>query len=437
MSSTNSQKKIKFSSRFPLIVLLVFIVASLFHSYFVLNIKLVSPFISIFIGAWKELIFISLVVWLVLRFIFFRVVIKNKFLWFATIFLTVYGLLIGTMSGNSIYDVVVNARDFMLPIFFYLTITNLPPAKINGFKFIVLTLVFFLGVHGIVALFDYIIFNGNPESIWVFEIFSNIDKGVPFADSNFIRDGKLRAMGFFASPLEYSMALLFALFLYSFYFVLSKSMFTKLLSSLSFFIFLLFLIVAGVRIWIVSYIIGIITIFLLYRTNKIINKKIVFILIPFIFVLITFLNIIFDFGMNDLSSLGRLDQYIFVPLMMMKNLLGFGFGDIGSKGSFSADSSVLTLLMAFGFIFVLVYIFIVVKIFIKPLEFISMIKIHNKNIHFNVLTFSVFSYCVAFLYTSFFHEAIFYNFQYILFIFLGLVTNVFENEILSCNNLKL
>ena len=420
--------RMKLNSRFPMIVLLVVVLFSSFHSYLVLTTKLTSPLLSIFIGSWKEMLFFALGAWFVLRWIFFRVAIKNKGLWFATIVLTIYGVAIGATSGASAFEVVVNARDFMLPLFFYLIVCNLPLATRRSIKLAVLSLIILLAVHGIVSLYNYITFDGRPESIWVYEIFSNLEKGVSFGTANFIRDGKLRAMGFFVSPLEYSMTLLFALFLLTFYFVLSRSLLTKLLVIILMGVFLLFLLIAGVRVWIISYMLGIVTIGLLHMAKKINNKKIIYILSPLALVTITFVNIIFDFGMNDLSSLGRLDQYVLVPLMMIQHPLGLGFGDIGSKGSFSADSGVLTLLMAFGWAFVGLYLFVIVRIFMKPVEIMHQIASSKTNYHFRVFVLALGAYSIASMYTIFFHESIFYNFQYLLFIFLALATRRLETE---------
>lgn len=378
------------------------------------------------------MLLLVLAAWLVLLQVISRCAIKNQALWFATISLTLYGVLIGIANGSSVYDAAVNARDFMLPFVFYLIIGNLPLISRQGNALSVMLLIVFLSVHGMVSLYNYFTFNGSPESIWIYDILSDIDKGVSFGVANYIRDDQLRAMGLFVSPIEYSLTMLFGLFLSTFYFILGRCRLIKFWSILLIITFCSFLLVSNVRIWIVCYLIGMVTVYLVYKARKISRKKTYFILVPVSFVIASFLNIIFDFGFNDLSSIGRLDQYTSVLEMMIEKPLGLGFGDIGSKGSFSADSALLTSLMAFGWFFICLYLYMVLHIFMKVIQFINSISYNStNNLHFRVLFFSLIAYCAAYLYTFFFHEGIFYNFQYLLFMFLALVTNKFGNELMT------
>jgi len=409
--------------KLPIALIFSFSFLTLFHSYLYLNSKIILPEVSFFIGSWKEQIFLIILFLYIFSGINLHKIYHFWRFWFLSILLTIYGIILGLFNGWPFFDIIVNARDLMLPIYYFLIISLFPSIKYEYFRIIILIIIIGLIIHGFFGLYDFMTFDGSLDKIWVYNIFSNIDKGVIFAAPNFIRDGNLRAIGLFVSPLEYSMTMLFGLYLITFYLILYSNLIIKIAFIFLLFLFFIFLFVSGVRVWIISYILGVVSVIFIAHIKSLKLRINIIYVISLGAVAITFINLNYDIAFNDLSSLGRLDQYSLVPSLMLQNPLGFGFGEIGAKGIYSADSSILSLLMAFGWIMIIIYLTIIKNIITKLIKSTDIIYHKNSNIHIRVLFFSLVAYSTSLIYTFFFHEIVFYNFLYLFFILIAILIN--------------
>lgn len=404
----------------------------LFHSYIILNFRTISENLYLAFGLWKEILFVILLLSVLIKKMFSKVEIKEKKVIVIVSILLCYGVGLGFVNEYDLKDVILNARDFMLPFCFFIVLSNNAVKYKYSIKYINYLIIILFAIHGGISIHNYVTFDGSIDKIWVSSHFSNIEKGVEFHESNYIRNEKLRAIGLFSSPLEYSMSILLPLFL-SIYYVICLPSFPKKLIML--FVFALFLVsayVANVRTWVIGLVLGIAVTYFVkkYKDRKILGK-VIFIVIPLVAIAATFVFLLSGLT-SDLSALGRIDQYITVPLKIIEKPAGLGFGNVGPKGSISADSNILSLPLAFGIVGALLYIYLTLYLFFRLLDYSNLI-FNNKrmNVHYKVLYFSMISYGAAYIYVSAFQYSLFYGIQYLLFILIALLLNKFTENKLS------
>lgn len=407
----------------------------LFHSYIILNLRAISENLYLVFGLWKEIIFFTFLLHLLLRKMFSKFIIKEKKVIVVVTILICYGVGLGFLNNYELRDVVLNARDFMLPFCFFIVLSNNAVNYRYSVKYINYFIMILFAIHGGISIYDYLTFDGDINKIWVSSHFSDIEKGVEFHESNYIRNEKIRAIGLFSSPLEYSMSLLLPLF-FSFYYVKCLFNFPKKIIML--FVFAFFLVsahVANVRTWLIGFVLGVVVTYFVekYKDRKIFGKVIFFVL-PLGAIVATFIFLLSGLT-SDLSALGRIDQYKMVPLKIIENLAGFGFGDVGPKGSISADSNILSLPLAFGIVGALLYICLTLYLFFRLLAYSDLI-FNNKlmNVHYKVLYLSMISYGAAYIYVSAFQYSLFYGIQYLLFILIALILNKFTENMKSISD---
>ncbi len=194
--------------------------------------------------------------------------------------------------------------------------------------------------------------------------------------------------------------------------------------------FLLSAYVANVRTWAICFVLGIaVTYFVKKYKGRTVLSKVIFSVIPLLAIAATFAFLLSGLT-TDLSALGRIDQYITVPVKIMERPAGLGFGDVGPKGSISADSNILTLPFAFGIVGAILYIYLTLYLFFRLLDHSVVIFDKNRvNIHYKVLYLSMISYGAAYIYVSAFQYSLFYGIQYLIFILIALLLNRFaENK---------
>jgi len=414
-------------------LLFVTITLLLFHSYITLNSKYVSEYLYYLFGSWKETLFLLLFTAFFAKKILGYGNLKEVKLALITLFLICYGTSVGIINNYNLIDIIVNARDFMLPFVFYFLFANKCYDYKYNIKYINYLIIILFAVHGFVSVYSYLVFDGDIEKIWVAKYFTNIEKGVGFSESNYVRNEKLRSLGLFSSPLEYALSMLMPIFILFYYAICAKKLINKIIIGILLSVYLLFAYVANVRTWLICFLLGIAVSFLVYRSlgRKKLCKKIFFgAPLSVIFATFAFLCS----GMTgELSALGRIDQYIEIPRLIFENLAGFGFGDVGPKGSLSADSNILTLPLSLGILGATLYIYLNYGVLCRLLDYATIVLTENKSgIHSKVLCLSLLSYGTSYIYASVFQFTMFYAIQYIFLILIALIPTIIrehENKI--------
>jgi hypothetical protein len=266
-------------------------------------------------------------------------------------------------------------------------------------------------LHGCVALYDYLSYSGDPNDIWTAKFFSRADHGVPFSAVNYVRDGKMRGLGLFVTPIEFCISCVFAFLVSFFQFKSSNHLLSRLTHLCSAGFFLILLMISGTRVWVPAIFSGV-TSMLFLHWNR--SNTWLFYLPPFFLSVITFFTIAFNLNWFDLSFQSRVVQYSAVFLNFEDHLVGSGFGPIGAKYDLAYDSSLVSVIVALGFPVSMVFCFIAVSICnilvsyperafdaFRPICDNARILAYRKGL-------VIFSSCSAFIF--FFHESMFYSF---------------------------
>lgn len=368
-----------------------------FQSYIFMNIKSYNENFYYFYSLWKEVVFISLGFFIIIKRDIFFNAIKNKFLikyLLMIIALSLYGIVIGFLKGYGLFNIFVGARDIMLPLFFFYIFSTFDMDSKN-IKYINYSLVVIFLIHTIYGSYSYLTFDGDPSKLWFYDIYSNVEEGVGFEGVNYIRNDKLRASGMFTSPIEYSLSLVLLLYVSIYYIIFHKSFSSKAVFFLISIFFTIGIYISQVRTSFIVFLIGFLIFLIVFKTNiKISYKKFTSAFIPISIVLVSLIYLSMNISefLVDESSLGRLKQYGESYILLSSSIVGYGFGNIGTKGEFAFDSNVIISLLAFGWIGGIIYLGLYISILFNLISKVKLIYSSNTDIHFKVLYLSLISY---------------------------------------------
>ncbi len=297
---------------------------------------------------WQELIF------LFSCFFFIREKKKMPSEFWVFLILGLIGLICGVINSNPADQIIQGFRLYLLlPFALIILLKTGIFEKFNVLIPAYILLAFcFLSV--LYSLWLDSQFQGDLQQLWFYDF---VDKRHPVeaARFNYIRDGGLRASGFFISPLVQSAALGFAALLCFRIFVQNwPANARQLLLGLILIIFILGLYYCRTRIGWVIFGGGLFQWFGPKYLNK--NRPFSPFLVPGALILITFLWLLSGFS-TEPSANGRLDQYAF--FLREFSFWGFGFGHPLTMTLF--DSLVISSALLFG-IFSILYLLIPVSI---------------------------------------------------------------------------
>lgn len=392
--------KSKSSASILFISLLLF-----FHSYIFINIRNYHENYYYFYSAWKEITITGLFLFIFLNSKYHQKIKSNLIFFIIISLLTIYGILTGFYQGFDTFKVFLSARDIMFPVYFFYFFSLVKLKDIN-FKSINTVLILIFSIHTIYGLYNYLTFDGNPYTLWFYDYLESKGNNIGFEYPNHIRNNHLRSAGMFTSPIEYSLNLVFLVFISIYYLVFQKKTVNSIYFTISSLFFILGIYISQVRTSLIVLLMGLCVFFGLYKTNlSSKNKKILSFTIPFALVIgsIVYLSSNLSGFMVDESALGRIDQYLELTNLVINQPLGYGFGNIGTKGEYAFDSNLIICLLAFNLIGGIIYLSIYVFIFFKLLDSFEQVK-GSDNQHLKVLYFSIISYFICSIY--------FFAFQY-------------------------
>jgi len=306
------------------------------------------------------------------------------------------GLLTGLKNGASLFSALISLKDYTL-FYLFLLFSRYRPV-IKFFKNIKLTFIYFAMISIFLLNFSYTVwmylnFRGDLNILWFHEYYQNLY-------FNYIRNGHLRATGFFDTPIQNSIFFGFTtvFFLYSLIYGPKKVLYSI------FMFFLTFLSISGLymthtRIGFVIILIALIMIFM----RKFRNSSILPFIITLSIVFFSFFYIILF--SKEPSAVGRIFQYenLFNKLMGNKSLLysGYGFGNVGPKTkNIAADSAIIESIYTFGLFWAMVYILLFIRLFKKIWKYLSRIQSGKLFFEFSNVFF------LSLLYISFFHSLV-------------------------------
>lgn len=272
------------------------------------------------------------------------------------------------INGMEVNILITGFRCFFVPILCAYIVTYKEGINIKPRIFEIISLLMV-----IYAIFQVYCFSGNLNELWVYE--SQYDSyGENLIDKayyNYLKNGSLRAISFFVTPIDLSItSAACSLFFICTYINLKKFnyLFFSIFSILGIFL-------SQTRIGFFTLLIGI-GIIIYLKLNKVAKKKCL-IGGPLILIVITLLYVVL-IGDIDLSALGRLTQYI--EFNQNFSILGRGLGD--QSGVFSYDSFILCCLNLFGISGILYLSFYI-------LLFSKVIKIYNQKKRDSLITFTI------------------------------------------------
>lgn len=272
------------------------------------------------------------------------------------------------INGMEVNILITGFRCFFVPILCTYIVTYKEGINIKPWIFEIISLLMV-----IYAIFQVYCFSGNLNELWVYE--SQYDSyGENLIDKayyNYLKNGSLRAISFFVTPIDLSItSAACSLFFICTYINLKKFnyLFFSIFSILGIFL-------SQTRIGFFTLLIGI-GIIIYLKLNKVAKKKCL-IGGPLILIVITLLYVVL-IGDIDLSALGRLTQYI--EFNQNFSILGRGLGD--QSGVFSYDSFILCCLNLFGISGILYLSFYI-------LLFSKVIKIYNQKKRDSLITFTI------------------------------------------------
>jgi hypothetical protein len=255
--------------------------------------------------------------------------------------LATIGLITGLLNGNPPDQLIQGFRLYLLlPFSLYLLFESRIFRELNA----LIPAGIFLGFCVLSVLYSLWLdhqFDGNLRILWFYDFVDKIHP-VELARFNYIRNGGLRACGFFISPLIQSAALGFASLLgFCFFIQPQKSFLINVLTSLIVVLFTLGLFYCRTRIgWIIFS--GGLLQWLAWPLLKKFRNFAPFI-VPGLFVAITFAWLLSGFS-SEPSANGRLDQY---ALLFEKfRFAGYGFGHPLTMTVF--DSFIISSALLFG-----------------------------------------------------------------------------------------
>jgi len=398
----------------------LFLFLNLFFMYDIINIK--GDFIiqlldiKLVLLTWKEVFFLELITIYIIQ-----KTIKDNFrfskgeliFWLSIAFFSIYGLTLGISNG--IVPVIKSWRSYLFPfVFFYLIAYFLDVKKDSFFKFINYLIIFFGTVMAIYSIYSFLIFSGNLNDIWdyKFVLDAKMKAGLidaRFVDYQFLRNGNLRASGFFVSALEYAMFMPIPTLLSFGYFKFNKNIkkiFFAIITVINFF----GIYVAQVRAGILLVFMGIILMFLIDKFKPSLRYLL---FSQFLLIMVTFLSMIFGDYVHDASALGRILQYVMA--FMNFKVIGYGLGSKFVTTMF--DSWYISIFMLFGVVgvfFLYAHIHILKKIYNYKFEF-------NNNHHLFISWITISSYFVMVFYLFSIHFSVGSHQLYILYLYVFLL----------------
>ncbi|MFN8575918.1 MAG: hypothetical protein U0354_03600 [Candidatus Sericytochromatia bacterium] len=373
------------------------------------------------LSSWKEIAFVLIIIISLLffpyKFLDFKKNVSIKFLLIIVI-LSIYGIIVGLGNKYNIFNVMVDNRDIMLPLYYFVLFLVMK-FEVKNYKLLNYFLLFFISIHSVEAIYSYFTFSGNVKELWFYENAVSSTTGLQFDPVNFVRNDKVRATGFFSSPLEYSLTLVFFLYINLYYILADSKWLNKIFFVLNFIFISSAIYVSQVRTSFLTFFMGGLVFLFIYSNRvKLKYKSFIALFTPISYVILTFVYLSFNISdfLKDPSSLGRITQYIEAFELLTSKFGGIGFGNVGPKGEYGFDSNVLVSLMAFGWLGGIIYNFIYLYIYIKLISYISTVKLYSKDINFNVLYFSILSYYSCFIYFFAFQYTLSFALQYLIMI---------------------
>ncbi len=250
-----------------------------------------------------------------------------------------YGIAKGIFAGYGSINVLKAGYEtagplalFILILISRVTVKNLQLGLIRPIFIIAL-------INGIYTAYQYF-FITDYKMLWFYQPL--IAMGQELHEWSFSSDGVIRGVGLFTSPLENVYLILFVT-----YYLAIRT----LKKNWSFAIPLAFCIatgyLTGVRTFFVALLIGL-TAYFLIKVRKSPSSLVIFIFVPLVAIVGTYLTLVLKQDSLDLSSLDRLRQLLDIVTSLLESPSGYGLGSVGIGKDFTFDSANGVWLISYG-----------------------------------------------------------------------------------------
>ncbi len=321
-----------------------------------------------------------------------RVLKTAFFMMIALVILLVLGVYKGVSYGISLSDAAKSAYEALGALILFTLILASKITVKNLHSSLMRPLLIIAFINAIYMMYQYFFLHSHTE-LWFYAPLTNM--GHELNEWNMIRDGVVRAVGMFTSPLEsiYLTSLAF------FYFTVKAVKVNSIYAFFSIF-YLIVGYMAGVRIFFVGIIIALLALFLIGRARQ--RPVLLFIILPLSVIVVTYIGLIFSSSKLDLSALDRLLQIQDLFILLVENPFGYGFGSVGMGKEFVFDSVYATWFLSLGIVggFLIIYAYYLIsKRLLQGLPLVA-----SNDEYLLLLTIIIFS--VVFIFISQFQYAI-------------------------------
>lgn len=270
--------------------------------------------------------------------------LRIAYSWKVVVFcgLLVYGGAISVVSHQSVERSATSIRDlsFFFVIFFMMYAVRLSNRE-RVLRHILGIIVVMSVINIIYASYVVLTNDGTPNSFYFYEYLVSIDRWAAF---NFFRNDKVRAFGFFASPVIYSNLLIIPTA-----YILAKLLTRPNLGKL----LLLTVMVVGMAETLTrNPPFSVVVAFLIWIAWRITKRFSVILFAQLMFLFASFYGLSFLYQVNLLepSSAGRVVQAKQYLPTIVADWQGFGFGSFGAQFLTFSDLSFLTIFLTFGLV---------------------------------------------------------------------------------------
>lgn len=243
--------------------------------------------------------------------------------------IAVYGIIKGVLTGWPVYEVIKSAYEETAHLFLFILILLSRIATKDLTRAFITPLLWFTFINAMYSFYQYMYVYEFSE-LWFYEPLKRM--GFELNEWSYERAGRIRATGFFTSPLDN----MYILSIVCIYFALKT---VKINWKYSFPLF--FYLMVGYATSVRTFFVGLLVTFVFFLFYQRLGSRWPFtqlIVVPFLGIMLTYLGLYIYADRLDLSSLGRLEQLNQMVLLLLSNPEGLGFGSVGISRMLTFDS---------------------------------------------------------------------------------------------------
>lgn len=252
-----------------------------------------------------------------------------------------YGVIKGVFAGYGIINALKAGYETVGPLALFILIVVSGVSVKNLNLSIIRPILIVAFINGICTAYQYF-FITDYRMLWFYQPL--IGMGQELHEWSFSRDGVIRGVGLFTSPLENVYLILFVT-----YYLAIRTWQKSWQYSIPLILCIGTGYLTGVRTFFVALLIGL-TAWILLKVRKTFGPFLIFVTVPLAAIVGTYLVLILKQDSLDLSSLDRLRQLLEIAASLIQSPSGYGLGSVGIGKDFSFDSANGVWLISYGIV---------------------------------------------------------------------------------------